>query len=306
MSILKFHGIEARNPTGIVGVKGIVKLEAIKYGKSIRDIEFENLITDYGLDQYGQGQGVNAGVSFFQASTSTAVPSNSDTTLPAPLGARFQQTGGSSSSPATSAADFSSTSWTATSAVGGVVGNVTKIGIFATASASSTDLVAVALVVDSSGNPVAFPVEADEQLRVTYTRRAYTISSESSGTQILSGVPYNYTIRAISNTGADVTNSISANNLFRLLPTATHPAWGQVSPSGSSPAASATQGLYTNGSYSRSQSPLWPAGNATGTWRGAIIASSSRHQYSVVYETPLVKTAGMILRLPFNFSWSRM
>ncbi len=55
--------------------------------------------------------------------------------------------------------------------VGGVVGNITEVGV--SESATKSDLFSRALIVDSAGNPTAVAVQADEILQVVYECRAY-------------------------------------------------------------------------------------------------------------------------------------
>ena len=126
-------------------------------------------------------------------------------------------------------------------------------------------LFSLALVKDSNGTPITITKLADEVLDVTYTLRIYVPELDVTGVMDISGVAYNYTVRAAQ---ADAWNAgYPFNNVYYV--SACSGAIGSLtsSPSGSySENSSSTMSSYVAGSFTRDITLFWDlnAGNIGG------------------------------------------
>lgn len=167
-------------------LSGLYKLEVRRHGELIHDTGwFDNLITDTGLNALGQSVNISA---YAMVGTSNTVPAVTDTVL-----------GGQIASKDTSTAPGRTTSqgvevsgarygWMRVScpfAQGAVVGNIAEVGIGWT----STQVFSRSLVTP------AISIIAIDQLTVVYELRMYLPTTNVTGSVVIGGVTYNYTVR---------------------------------------------------------------------------------------------------------------
>lgn len=180
----------------------------ILIGEPEKVAEFENLITNGGLNRLGTGSAID----FYYLSSDNTEPNVSDTTLSGFLGgSNSSQGSGYGAYSVDTPPYFTSTNQTYRFAAGVATGNISKIGT-GWGSANRIDgLWSVALVKDINGNNTTITKLPEEILDITYELRTYIPSADFTGTVAISGVTYNAIVRAanISQTWGGSSNSIN-------------------------------------------------------------------------------------------------
>lgn len=287
-----------------LGVKGKFKLEVHKNGGDKRTVaEFDNLITNTGLDRVASGS-VSL-INVCAVGTGNTTPTFSDTLLASYLASQAVTS--------TSFTNSGSPSYNVRAVYvyafgqGAAAGNLSEIGITFTPGSTST-LTSRALILDSFGNPTTLTVLSDEFLTVTYT---FTIAPDLTDvTQTLSG--YTFTIRpALVNTSSTSGNigtwsatgglgTIGNNSLNRIH----NGAIGTVisSPAGSSiDCTSQTLNTYVIGTYTRTMTIIWAPAS------GAMVVSSfylgfNGPKYQASISPTINKTTGQSITLVFRLT----
>ena len=182
-----------------IGLEGIVhfKLTNSKTGET-RQFEFKNLILNSGLDQFMANSDLITGCILGSSST---VPAVSDTTMTNILGSSTTGQGnGEGASNTTVLPYYTSRYWTYRFLEGVATGNIAQVAMTYGSGNTTTNtysgLFSLALVKDSNGTPITITKLADEVLDVTYTLRIYVPELDTTGVTNISGVAYNYTVRA--------------------------------------------------------------------------------------------------------------
>lgn len=181
-----------------IGLKGFFTVELIdaKTKEVKRRLEFENLITDAGLNALAATQIGTLCNSYMACGTGAVAPAVTDTILGAEVASRSNSTGGiagtSGSGPAF-AYWFQKT--TRNFIESQVNGNLTELGLF-TASSGGT-MWCRQLFKDGAGAPTVIVKTAAEQLRVTYEIRLYSPADVTVNPLAISGTNYSITTRAI-------------------------------------------------------------------------------------------------------------
>lgn len=170
-------------------VRGEYKLSVLRRGVEVESTPWRpNLITDAGMDSLGLA-GSNSAWAMLAVGTGTTPPQFTDTALAAQVAQTgnggFPNNGIVSGNTCTHTGVF-------TFPLGGVVGNISELGIRGVASGS---LFTRALVTDGSGNPTSVTVTAADQLVVTY-RVVFTVDqSIQTATVVDPNSSISYTIR---------------------------------------------------------------------------------------------------------------
>lgn len=215
-----------------IGVAGFFSGKAIKPGVGVmrefgQVVPSPNLLTNLGMDALGSG----TNFSRMHLGTGTATPDFTDTALTnfgVSITGPYSQAGVSGEAPY-----YGWMRLTWTSAVGGATGSWTEIGI--SDQITTGNLRSHALILDSGGNPVAFPVLADEQFQGTYEFRVYAPTADSPESIQLSGIPYDTITRALN------VNLVSGNGRW-------------------TPSLTATRGLFGTPSSASAGSNVWSGG----------------------------------------------
>ncbi|HOW46178.1 MAG TPA: hypothetical protein P5305_08830 [Rubrivivax sp.] len=178
-------------------VSGHFKMEAVRPDGSRRFLaEFDNLITDIGLERWGTG----AIIGWCRAGSGSTEPSVGDTSLAIPVAATnntvFNAYGAQASAPY-----FGWYTTTYRFATGAAAGNISEVGIGWESTGST--LWSRALVLDGEGEPTTVTVLSDEVLDVTYTLRLYPPLTDTTFALTMSGVEYTVTARAAYVTGVN-------------------------------------------------------------------------------------------------------
>lgn len=200
------------------GMAGRYKLDAHKVDADGNIISsrvaadwFDNLITDFGLNNIGKTTSFSKVLGVVVGTGNTA-PAFSDTNLAAyKAGTATLQVAWAGTSQHATTPYYQSYTVTFRFATGAAAGNLTEIGMAGDGSnstlSSTSKLFSRALIVDGSGNPTTITIQSDEILDVTYELRVYLPNSGNDITgsfnQTIDGVStaFAYTLRA-ANVGA--------------------------------------------------------------------------------------------------------
>lgn len=159
-------------------------------GEQEKVAEFENLITNNGLDLIGK----KASCSYMIVSSDNTVPSITDTTINVLGRTVLGGTGdGALKKNVTTAPYWVSYECVRRFAAGEGTGNIAKIAI--SNNSTGTDLFSIALVKDGNGNPTVITKLADEILDIAYELRQYIDTSDTITTINISGKTHNVTNR---------------------------------------------------------------------------------------------------------------
>lgn len=270
--------------------------------------EFPNLITDLGLELMGQSANW---LDVCVVGTGNAAPDFEDTQLSNQVGGPLSSTGTQHGN-ATGTPYYAWVRRTWTSAVGGVAGNITEIGV----GFSATSLFSRALVVDGSGDPTAITVLPDEQLRVTYEHRYYPPLEDINGTFELQGGlggMYSFIGRACQVTLNYATSGTGWTALGSQADSGS-PTWARVYPGDigliTGIPAGSSQGLTLGGVTGSGLSRQFTvtAGLAQGnvpTGIRSIQKQMGMGCYQFQIDPPIPKTSSDTLALTFAHTWGR-
>lgn len=296
-------------------VSGHFKLQRIKAdtGQLVQEIEFDNLITDIGLDRLGTG----VACQYCYVSSSTAAPSVLDTSM-AGLVANTSTVQLTSTNNNANSPYWRQQSKTFRFAAGAAAGNLTKVGI-GWSTASTNALWSSALIVDVNGNPVSITVLADEFLDVTYTLRYYPPLTDSTYTVTISGTAHTVTsrVRNVTSLVCDMQYSMSGAGSGSVRayngPATLGPVTGDIlnSTTSASALSASSDGAYVSGSLKRSFTVK--AGLNDANLANGITAIAFESNYSAimtigtqcVISPSIMKTADKTLSISIETSWGR-
>jgi hypothetical protein len=305
MNILRRRFLEAQIHTS-VGLAGHFRLVVSRPDGSVaRELEFENLVLDAGLNRLG----TDAAITWCAIGTGTAAPAASQTTLQTQSASTNSQQPGSSTSSGGITPFWTGYTWVFRFPIGSLNGNYSEVGVGWT----STLMYARALIVDAGGSPTTITVGVGEQLDVYYTRRVYPPLADVVTTPSISGVTTTVTCRAEL-----------AGSSARWRPEA-FPAWAgsagagaevysgalgllTASPSGTSvQPSSVSNQSYSNNSLTRRANIIVGTTlanfGAGGVQSGVIWWQMCSFQYG--FSPGIAKTSSLSLALEYSTSWAR-
>lgn len=272
-----------------IGLEGIFnfKLTNTKTGE-IREYEFKNLILNSGIDYYMTSS--NSFISGCILGSSSVPPVATDTTITNILGtSTTYQTGGAGGSNTTVLPYYTSYYWTYRFIEGVATGNIAQVAIpYGSVNAANntyTGLFSKALVKDGNGTPITITKLADEVLDVTYTLRIYTPSADVTGTTTISGVNYDYIVRA-ANAGSWSLGSGAASSVCTAKAYTGTIGTELGTPSGSyGDAATRTVDTYVVGTHTRTATIFWDLnyGNLSGGIRSVYLSFGSYSYGAGIY-----------------------
>lgn len=158
----------------------------ILLGEQEKIVEFENLITNNGLDLIGR----RANCDYMIISSDNSEPSITDTTINVLAATSTAGTGNRSYDKNVTTAPY----WVSIRTVkrfdaGEGTGNIAKIAI--SHNSEGTDLFSIALVKDGDGNPITITKLANEILDISYELRQYIDTRDTKTTITISGKKHN-------------------------------------------------------------------------------------------------------------------
>lgn len=311
MNILKYRDRES--VLGAIGKsesEGIITLRAIdRSGRIRRERTFNNLLTNTFLNRvfaFSTSPNIYVG-------TGTTVPQPTDVSL-ANFGARVNPNNNNIAATLTNVpgtAPYTAWAITITSAIGFFSSPITEIGVNVGGN-NQNQLTARALVLDTAGNPAAFPIFEDEQLSVSYEIRHYIPTADVVSEIMIGSVPTVATVRPCDITsvsrwnpssGWQVSGGLAANAAFSgdiSVQTASAPSGTNLGGVSSLAAAS-----YVENSFKRQYTAVWPIASGNGTIKSIRLASLGNASYQIQYSPPIVKTSDDTLTLGFETAWGR-
>lgn len=290
-------------------VGGWFRIEAVRPDGTRRLLAdwFPNLILNQGLDMLGALSSETSGhMTACQVGSSNTAPANTQTALLAYVAGTATITESNSG--------FESTppyyGWarrTYRFGQGVAAGNLSEVGVGRTTSGNT--LFSRALILDGEGDPTTITVLSDEFLDVTYELRQYPATVDVTGSLIISGVDYDYVVRAMLVTSGNWTR---AADPFDVVFASYNTYTGPLGPITGNPAGQAagngsvTYLSYTPGNYYRDTKIVWSIadGNASGGV-GAIGYTTGRGAFQVSFDPPIPKDATKILEIVMRTSWAR-
>lgn len=296
---------------------GRFKLEAVdKYTGKKRVLAdwFPNLITTNGANQLGTNNGF---LGTCAVGSGNATPALTDTALQT-LVTSTTSINSSGQSNSGSAPWFSSYTVQFNFPVGTATGNLSEIGVGLTA----TSLFSRALILDGGGSPTTITVLSSEALYATYQVNQYAPTSDVTGTVVIAGVTYSYTLRAanVSSTGQWALQNGSCGPFMNGSLSPAIVSAGAISAvtgsitgvTAQSPSTSVANGSYSSGSFTNSGTVTWglTTGNVGGVtaaqtnWGGNGAVTATRGSYQIGISPAIPKDASHILTLTFSLSWA--
>lgn len=277
-------------------------------GEIVQTLEFDNLITDAGLERWGTAGVIDR----CYLGSGTATPAVTDTVMAAQLASTTSET-----TPPSATYDVALRSqtqyktWRFAAGVG--TGYVREVGV-----GWATGLWSRALVLDGNGNQQTIEKLADETLDVTYALTYKHPASDVSGTVELPSGTHTWTARPY------LLSSVPSMSLFAY-------GWGQSQYAGyassySDGLASLPSGVlygsrgessnakdaalpYTPASRRRDLRIVFPLDSGNGSLRTVTYKHQTSHPYGVYIQVeftpPILKSATQELTLVFGISWGR-
>jgi hypothetical protein len=309
MIIWKKRDMEFELP-GRIGLTGEYKLVKWKNGHVVQETPwFDNLILDAGLNRWGTGAIIDRTV----IGTGTAAPDASQTSLQS-FSASSTNTTGITTSVTNSGASLYYNELVRGNrfAAGTLNGTYTEVGV----GWGDTTLFSRALIVDGSGNPTSITVLSDEVLDVYYRFRKYPPLTDVTGSRVISGVSYSYTLRASLVTSSSTSQGWGVNTGAGVFfvggfgqGLVFSGAIGAItgSPSGSAAqSSSVSTGTYSNNSLTATGSYVYnlPEGNV-GSIRSAVANTNLGASFQCEFDPVIPKDNTKTLTLNWSVTWGR-
>lgn len=303
------------------GLAGWYKIEAGKRDASGKEISrrvvadwFPNLITNQGLDRMGNN---NDYLTWCQVGSGDNAPANGDTSLETFVAATSDT---QSDLQATSGGTPYYVARTIVKRFGeGVAaGNLSEVGM-AWGSGAGV-LFSRALILDGLGSPTTITILSDEFLDVTYQLRIYPPEADVTGTISISGIDYDYTLRACL--VESIKGSLSPEAAGWMAPTvlagitsgnATLTYTGGIGPVTGEPSSaivgtpspsSVSNSAYGSSNLYRDCSTVWSLNNGNGNIR-SIRLNLNWATYQIEFDPVIPKTNIKILTLNWRQTWAR-
>lgn len=270
---------------------------------------FDNIITNQGLDSYGQQNGPGLGV--VSIGTGTTAPAATDTAL-----ATFSAST-NSSAPGTAFGNLGAPDYIGYLIFarrfnpGSLNGNYSEVGI----GWAANTLFSRALILDGSGNPTTITVLSDEYLDVFYELRFRQPTTTVAGSATITGVGtvgFQRRAGAISSLKATASTGISFAGLGGSSSITSYtgglPAITDSTPSGGTlgNGTSPVHAAYVLGSYSRTSTFTFGLNQSNGaikTIQGRM--SNEGPVWHIAFDNSITKLNTQVLTLTFTASWAR-
>lgn len=266
--------------------------------------EFDNLITNTGLNRIGTG----TVLSHCYLSSDNTEPSFTDNSVvgflaAAPRG-RIDDAGNS-----TVGNIYFSLSTTYSFAAGVGTGNISKLGIGWDASGSN--LWSIQLVKDLNGDATVISKLPNEILEITYVLTTYISAVDYVGSVTISGVSHNVTVRpSVIGNWKNLEPHVLVSSMYQCRFCSGAIGSIENQPSGFMDNTLAVNGSYTNQSleYKYLISADVSQGNSPTGIKSLYIAANNTNKiaYQAEFNPPIMKTDQQTLKLPpFIISWGR-
>lgn len=304
-----------------IGLSGSYELTVRNQeGKITKQLAFENLILNQGLDSIGTEQyPFTSSLVRCKLGTGSVPPAVTDTALSGTAsGFSGDASGANVTGNITTPPYWSECSFAMTFPIGALSGNYTEIGLYS----NDGTLFSRALIKDSGGNPTTLTILATEELHVTYKLRLYPPMTDVTGTfdMTYNGTPttYDYTIRYAN---FNITNTYPFTVLSNLAAAVMEGAalsaditgdmtYNQIETSDTSVASTYMAGTYYRDiTYGFNTSTANFTAGITGIRFNSSVFNSQFNGWShsqCLISPPIMKTATDTLSLTFRISWGRV
>lgn len=293
-----------------IKVTGHYQIQIIRANGDVDTVaDFDNLITDACLNYMASS--ALSSINHIGVGSSQTAPQFSDTVLGAQIGSRASNSNSFDSS-FNAAGNFWESSKTWTFGLGAIVGDIAEVGAFSAPTGGV--MVSRSLLKDGLGNPITIPVQADEQLAVTWKFRVYPPLGDFTGSFVITtnGVPVNhsYIIRA---SDIDSPSSAWSIGMATFTSTSTFNAYendvlgdvysGPTAGGLGSGSGSASYDGYVAGSFERAMTLSLSSSQANfATGIGAILFN---RYYKASFSPKIPKTNIRRLELRLMIRWGR-
>jgi len=290
-------------------------------GELKRELEFDNLILNSGLNRIATGSAFNG----CSIGTGSITPAITQTTLAAYTNYTSNITTSSEGLQVSFLPFYGFSRKTYRFSAGSLNGNYSELGI----GWAANQLFSRALIKDGNGNPTTITVFPDEILDVIYEVRLYIPTTDVVTTGSLTGFSGSiqitrrpiFTTQVGSNTTSgnkgwtplDSSNTVggSAGALrdnSALYPTSFTQLLPMTTPSSSVSAfvtGTLTTAAYVNNSLERNFTLNFNTSQGIGTYQHFIMEIGMCGAYQYLFSVPIVKTSDQVLELQFKSSWGR-
>lgn len=290
-----------------IAMRGRYKLAVHREDGTVKQlVTFNNLITDFGLNEFGR----NSSRYFYMAlGKGTSAPSVSDTTLTDTtlVNAGTAATTVSRQTPGTVPPLIGRVTWSQQSELGNLAGTWTEIGFGPGSTPASFRTFSRALIQDGLGNPTSITILPNEYLTCTYTLEL--VVPETDSVTVVGG--RTLTTRAAYASGSAWTHPYSGSQMSVIDPRSIMCYSGTIADIISGPAGPlgsgvlAEQDAYVNGSFERSGTAVFGPDQANGTINSLGIGISGQIRFQVGVSPAIVKTNTQSLTIRFKVSWGR-
>lgn len=285
-------------------------------GPVVRKLEFDNLITNTGLDRIGSITGRTDAVTSAQVGSGSTPPAFTDTALAAHVATKTSD-GRVVTNGWDSAGQFHWRRFSWQFAQGAAAGNLTEVGVGTTNSPGS--LFSRALILDGNGSPTTLVILPNEFLTIVYEVRNYPPTGDVVVNTTIDGVARAITIRPSRRDAGqdswreyfpavafltDLSGQYSGHLVYS----------GSIGSENSLPAGTEiahpdtpTWAAYVPGTYRREVTSNWSInqGNLPGGLINAIGMRTQIGEFQMGISPPIVKDNTKSLRLTTAISWGR-
>lgn len=310
--IVPHRHIEIPLAVASAGVRGRFSVELVHAASGLikRRLDFDNLVTDAGLDYIAARNGFSSAVTFVAVGTGSSAPSYSDTTLNAEIARTSNNGGFSETSGSVGSGDNLEYWWrrrTYLFTESEANGNLSEIGIF---SQDGATLWARQLFTDEAGNPTTITKTNEDQLRIVYERRVCPPMDDHVQIVDVKGTPTTVTTRAsnVTSTQSWGRADVFGGTTLNAYAYSTDVLGGRSSgPAGSSTITSTTESVYVPGTFFREIEFRW--GPSQANYDGGVGAISVSpwigpvaFQSSFAPKLPKLDTERLVIQVRVDFS----
>lgn len=292
-----------------LGMSGHFTLTAtnIETGETRKLAEFDNLITNAGLERLGTG----GAVSFALVGSGSNAPNVNDTALQSFVASQGMTS--SSAGAQSSAPYYGWGRYVYRFPAGSATGNLSEVAVGW--ASTNANIFSRALIKDTNGDPTTITVLSNEFLDVTYELRMYPPTTDSTFTTVIGGITHNCVLRASEVTDGSwawrpfiVEQGASFQNPRGNIGLAYDGALGAITatPSGSGAGVNVTDQAYSAASLTRAATLSADLNVANFVGGIDVIYFLTRMgAYQVSFDPPIAKDNTKTLSVNAAVTWAR-
>lgn len=315
-----------------IGMQGwyTVRAKDASSGRVIKELSFPNLITNYGMNFFGEpGGALNHGVfarhTYIGLGSGNTAPAFTDTALATELGRSVVAgTGDGVESYVAGPPEYGQVRWVRTFGTAVANGTIREIGVFDAAAAGN--MLSRALLLDVLGNPTSIVKTSGMTIDVIYDFRWYIPANDVDYAAVsIGGSPYDLKIRPINTNGANGWRYATRYGTFRPIGenySMVEAAWhgssatrieARTTTTGAVSNAAATnmRAAYVAGNHYVDHTHIWTAAQGAITFGQIYFCDHTavgtvRALFQMSLTPALAKSGAQQLALNFRTSWARV